>query len=203
MDNKSFQADIDNMKLILQECSKDLQAISKGNDDIIAALNVLSENISQYAGKQHQPKAVTVQTDTKPIEAILQKEVENIKLAVDGQPKSVVRKFQILLFPEQDAKLFYKVVFGRWLILLTTMLFLVKVYKFGGHWSDNWKEVKVQQLEDDRIKKAWNYLYHNQGKNTRRLMDSAYIKSNQKERTQANHSQIDKRPVSKTLYYRP
>lgn len=71
MDNKPFQADMDNVKLILQECSKDLQAISKGNDDIIAALNVLTEKISQYAEKQQQPKAVTVQTDTKPIEAIV------------------------------------------------------------------------------------------------------------------------------------
>lgn len=181
MDNKPFQADMDNLKLILQECSKDLQDISKGNDDIITALNVLSEKISQYAQKQQQPKAVTVQTDTKPIEAILQKGVDNIKLAVDGQPKNVVRKFQILLFPEQDAKLFYKIVFGRFFLLLTAMLFLVKVYKFGVHWSDNQREIEAQQLENDRVRKAWNYLYHHQGKNISRLMDSAYIKSNQKE----------------------
>lgn len=178
MDNKPFQADIDNMKLILQECSKDLQYISKGNDDIISALNVLTEKVSQYAQKQQQPKPVTVQTDTKPIEAILQKEVDNIKLAVDGQPKNVVRKFQILLFPEQDAKLFYKVVFGRWIIWLTVMLLLVKVYKFGIHWSDNQKEVKVYQLENDRIKKAWYYFYNRQNGRTRKLMDSAYLRSN-------------------------
>src|SRR5690606_11361073 len=119
MDNKPFQADIDNVKLILQEYSKDLQDISKGNDDIIAALNVLTEKVSQYAEKQQQPNAVTVRTDTRPIEAIFQKGLDNLKLAVDCQPKSVVRKFQILLFPEQDAKLFYKIVFGRFFLLLT------------------------------------------------------------------------------------
>lgn len=177
MDNKPFQADMDNMKLILQECSKDLQDVSKGNADIISALNVLTEKISQWEDKLDKPKAVYIKTDTKPIEAILQREINNIKQAVDGQPKSVVRKFQILLFPEQDAKLFYKVVFGRWIIWLTVMLFLVKVYKFGIHWSDNLKQVKVYQLENDRVRKAWNYLYSKEGKNMRRLMDSAYSKS--------------------------
>ena len=33
------------------------------------------------------------------------------QITADGQPKAVTRKFQILLFPEQDAKLFYKIVF--------------------------------------------------------------------------------------------
>lgn len=178
MDNKPFQADMDNLKLILQECSKDLQAISKGNDDIIAALNVLTEKISQYAEKQQQPKAVTVQTDTKPIEAILQKEVGNIKEAIDGQPKSVVRKFQILLFPEQDAKLFYKVVFGRFFLLLAGMLLFSYLYKFGIHWSDSREEIKVHQLENDRIKKAWYYFYNRQNGKTKKLMDSAYLNGN-------------------------
>ena len=88
----------------------------------------------------------------------------------------MTRKFQILLFPEQDAKLFYKIVFGRWLLWLTIMLFITNLYKFSINWSDNQKEIKLQNSETDRIKKAWNYLYFQEGKNIKRLMDSAYSK---------------------------
>jgi len=177
MDNKPFQADIDNVKLILQEYSKDLQDISKGNDDIIAALNVLTEKVSQYAEKQQQPNAVTVRTDTRPIEAIFQKGLDNLKLAVDGQPKSVVRKFQILLFPEQDAKLFYKIVFGRFFLLLTIMLALYYSYRFGVQYSHVQQQVRLQELRNDHIYKAWYYFYNKQNGKTRKLMDSAYARS--------------------------
>jgi len=96
---------------------------------------------------------------------------------VAGQPKNIVRKFQILLFPEQDAKLFYKVVFGRWFLWLTIMLLFVNVYKFSIHWSDNQKEIQLQQEENNRITKAWQFLYDQQGKRIRQIMDSAYLRT--------------------------
>jgi hypothetical protein len=99
-----------------------------------------------------------------------------MQLTVSNQPKAVTRKFQILLFPEQDAKLFYKIVFGRWFLWLTVMLFITNLYKWSVHYSDTQKEVKLQQLETDGIKKAWNYLYFTGGKSIKRLMDSAYSK---------------------------
>ncbi|MCA6440801.1 MAG: hypothetical protein IM598_15855 [Chitinophagaceae bacterium] len=104
-----------------------------------------------------------------------------MKLTVAAQPKNVIRKFQLLLFPEQDAKLFYKMFFSRWFLWRVVMLFLTNLYKFGSHWSDSQKEAKLQQLKNDRIKKIWDYMYHQQGKEIKRLMDSAYIKSGQAE----------------------
>lgn len=171
------QIDMDNLQLILQEFSKDLQDMGKGNGDVIAALNTLSERINQFEQKLEQPKSVTVKTDTRPIESIVKGGIAEVQKAVEAQPKNVIRKFQILLFPERDAKLFYKIVFGRWFMWLTVMLLIINLYKFGIHWSNNQTEIKVQQLENDRVRKAWNYLYKQQGKNVRRLMDSAYIKS--------------------------
>jgi hypothetical protein len=100
-----------------------------------------------------------------------------MQFTVGNQPKTLTRKFQILLFPEQDAKLFYKIVFGRWFLWLVIMLFITNLYKWGINWSDNQKEIKQLQLQTDRIKKAWNYLYFQDGKTFRRLMDRAYNKS--------------------------
>ena len=52
------------------------------------------------------------------------------------------------------------------------MLVNTNLYKFSFNWSDNQKEIKLQNLETDRIKKAWNCLYFQEGKNIKRLMDS-------------------------------
>jgi hypothetical protein len=54
---------------------------------------------------------------------------------LNNKPQPVVKKFQILLFPEQDAKLFYKIVFGRWFLFLVLMLLIINLYKFSVHWS--------------------------------------------------------------------
>ena len=37
--------------------------------------------------------------------------------------------------------------------------------------------MKQQQLQRDRIKKAWNYLYFQETKSIKKLMDSVYLKS--------------------------
>jgi hypothetical protein len=56
------------------------------------------------------------------------------------------------------------------------MLLIVNLYNFSIHWRDNQKDVQRQQLENDRIKKAWYYLYDREGKPGKHLMDSAYSK---------------------------
>jgi hypothetical protein len=59
-----------------------------------------------------QPKPVIVAADTRPAQEIMNKDVNDIKLIVGSKPQPVIKKIQILLFPEPDAELFYKVVFG-------------------------------------------------------------------------------------------
>nr|MBC7613272.1 hypothetical protein [Pseudopedobacter sp.] len=101
----------------------------------------------------------------------------DIKTIVGKQPKSVIKKFELLLFPEQDAKLFYKIVFGRWILWLTAMLAINNIYKWGVNYSDNQKDIEIQQLDNDRIKKSWQYLYKNSGNNMKKEMEKAYENS--------------------------
>ncbi|MNF90019.1 hypothetical protein D3C84_725690 [compost metagenome] len=96
---------------------------------------------------------------------------------IGRQPKNIIRKFQILLFPEQDAKLFYKIVFGRWFLWLAIMVALSNLYNWGIHYSDNSKEIEIRQIQNDRIVKAWEYMYSNNGKETKKLMEKAYVNS--------------------------
>jgi hypothetical protein len=145
--------------------------------DNIAAINQLAINVNSLNDRLANLKIIPPPFSTKPYEEIIKKGITDMQLTVGNQSKTITRKFQIFLFPEQDAKLFYRIVFGRWFLWLVVMLFITNLYKWSVHNSDNHKEIKLQQLETDRIKKAWNYLYFQEGKTIRRVMDSAYSKS--------------------------
>lgn len=183
MDNtgKNEQIEKETLGLVLEEFTQEQKTTNQTINDLIAAVNAIGSKVDDVKKELDNPKSVSVTTDTKPIQQIMQKGLTDVKLIVGSQPKSIVRKFQILLFPEQDAKLFYKVVFSRWFLWLVIMLFLTNLYKWGIHYSDNQKEIKLEQIKNDRIRKSWNYMYNNNGKEVKRLMEKAYINSEETE----------------------
>jgi hypothetical protein len=174
---KLNSAEKETLQLVLEEHTQEQANNTKAVNDLVTAVNILTGKVKELDEKLDKPKQITVSTDTRPIQEIMQKGVADVKIIVGTKPQSVVKKFQILLFPEQDAKLFYKIVFGRWFLFLVLMLLITNLYNLSIHWSDNQKEVQQIQLENDQIKKAWYYLYEQEGKAGKRLMDSAYSRS--------------------------
>jgi len=165
------------LEIVLKEILEEQQKSGKINLDQAATIGELIIKVNSFNKKLENLKIIAPPVSTKSYEEIIKKVISDMQLTPNSEPKVMTRKFQILLFPEQDAKLFYKIVFGRWLLWLTIMLFITNLYKLSIHWSNNQKEIKLQNSETDRIKKAWNYLYFQEGKNIIRLMDSAYNKS--------------------------
>ncbi|MXV50115.1 hypothetical protein GS399_03965 [Pedobacter sp. HMF7647] len=178
---KNEQIEKETLGLVLEEFTQEQKTTNQTINNLVAAVNSIGSKVDNFTQELDNPKSVSVTTDTKPIQQIVQKGFADVKLMIGTQPKSIVRKFQILLFPEQDAKLFYKVVFSRWFLWLTIMLFLTNLYKWGIHYSDNQKEIKLEQIENDRIRKSWNYIYNNNGKEVKRLMEKAYVDSESSE----------------------
>lgn len=178
---KNEQIEKETLGLVLKEFTQEQKTTNQTINDLIAAVNTIGGKVDDFKKELDNPKSVSVTTDTKPIQQIMQKGFSDIKLLIGTQPKSIIRKFQILLFPEQDAKLFYKVVFSRWFLWLVIMLFLTNLYKWGINYSDNQKEIKLEQIENDRIRKSWNYMYNNNGKDVKRLMEKAYVSSEETE----------------------
>lgn len=165
----------ENLQMVLRDLVHEQQLNTKSINDLIAAVNILSQMVNTLkeakAGQNQEP-----QSPTPPVLNEIKKDLTFVKLAVSAKPKNVIKKWQILLFPEQDAKLFYKIVFGRWFMWLVTMLILTYFYKLSVHWIDNRKEIQQQQIENDRIKKAWDHIYLRQNKMMKRLMDSTYTR---------------------------
>ena len=176
---KNEQIEKETLGLVLEEFTQEQKTANQSISDLITAVNTISNKVDDFKKELDKPKAVSVMTDTKPIQQIMQKGLTDVKLMIGTQPKSIIRKFQILLFPEQDAKLFYKVVFSRWFLWLVIMLFLTNLYKWGIHYSNNQKEIKMEQIENDRIRKSWNYMYNNNNKEVKRLMEKAYSNAEQ------------------------
>ncbi|MBC7535332.1 MAG: hypothetical protein H7258_06530 [Ferruginibacter sp.] len=165
------------LEIVLKEILEEQQKSGKISLDQAAAIDELTIKVNSFNEKLENLKIIAPPVSTKSFEEIFKKVISDRQLTPNSEPKIVTRKFQILLFPEQDAKLFYKIVFSRWLLWLTIMLFITNLYKWSVHWSDNQKEIKLQNSETDRIKKAWGYLYFQEGKSIKRVMDSAYNKS--------------------------
>jgi hypothetical protein len=181
MESKNFEkVDAGSLEIVLNEFAEEQKLHTKSIGDLVIAVNGLTEKFKQFEEKMVKANDVTVHTDIKPLEDILKKGVTQMQLIASGQPKSVIKKYQLLLFPEQDAKLFYKIVFGRWYMWLVIIVFLHFLYDWAIHWSDNSKEVKIQQLQNDRFTSAWNYMYKRGKKDVRKLMDSAWVKSGNK-----------------------
>jgi hypothetical protein len=96
---------------------------------------------------------------------------------IEEQPKNITKNFRILLFPEHNAREYYKVVFGR--LLFWMMIFLIATYLFslGKQFIDSNTAVRYKEAESYQYRKAWIYLYLNSKKSVRAKMDSGWIKS--------------------------
>ena len=162
----------DLLELVLKEILSEQQ---KANDlatdqavilhQIAARLKVLEEN----TGK---PVATPAPINTMAIEKIIQKGMLDMQLIADNQPKNVVRKVQVLLFPEQNTALYCRIVFGRWVFWLVVMLCITDLYKWAIHWSDNQKELQYQEQLNKQIAKPRILPNHQQGKESKKVLDS-------------------------------
>lgn len=164
-----------NLELVVEEFLSEQKSQTKSINDLACAINSISDRLINIEEEFKKAKPISVATNTQPIEEMIKKSIYDIKMIIlANEQKPNVKKFQLLLFPEQDARLFYKIVFGRWLLWLTVILLLTNLYKVTVHWIDRQKELQLQITENDRINRSWNYLYLKSDKGIKKLMDNAY-----------------------------
>jgi ferric iron reductase protein FhuF len=184
----------ENFEFLINELTKGQGQLREATNDLVSAVNsstfkvdILQNSIGQLINEKFKgfetlleqkmvnSKNVNQQADTNSLQAALKKSIVDLRLMLSTYPKGITKKFQILLFPEQDAKLFYKIVFGRWFMWLAMMLALVLLYKSTIHYIDSHKQVMLEIEQNDRIRKSWNYLYDQANKKGKRQMDSVFI----------------------------
>jgi hypothetical protein len=161
------------LEIVLNELIEEQKNANKINSDLVSAINQLTGKVIGVNEKLDKKENNGLHPDVKILQNILNKGITQMLFIISAQPKSVVRKFQILLFPEQDAKLFYKVVFGRWFMWLAIMLFFTFLYKWMMYRTDKEHQLRMIELKQNTIVNAWNYLYDQKDKKMHMKMDSA------------------------------
>lgn len=157
---------------ILEEQRAGIQATKEINSRI-QELAVQVEGLSQ---KLDQQKHIRPPGDTRLVQALVENGINRMEELVSQQPKSVVRQYQFLLFPEMYADNYYRIVFGR--LLFWMMIFVVATYLFmlGKQGIESWAQIEQKEVETNQYKKAWHYLYQHD-KKLKVKMDSAWVKS--------------------------
>ena len=84
--------------------------------------------------------------------------LESIEKLIKEQPKEIILKRQILLFPEYNPGPYYKLVFGRILFWMFMFLLAYFLFSLGRQFIDNWRDIRQQEL----IRKVQD-SYQNQG----------------------------------------
>jgi hypothetical protein len=176
--NNAYNNERTNLKLVLEELTNEQKSQTKSLNELISAVNSLSNIVVNFKEEVQKPDPISDSTDTLSVQEIVRKGVTDIKLIVaTQQQKPILNRYQLLLFPEQDTRLFYKIVFSRWFLWLTIMLFLTNLYKFSVHYSDSHREIQLQILKNDRIKRSWDRLYFKSDRRFKKIMDSTYSQS--------------------------
>ena len=166
----------DTLELVLKEMLEEQKNANKINTDLVSAINQLTTKVNGFYEKLETQEIIAPPADSKPLQEIIKKGITQMQLVIAAQPRNVTRKLQFLLFPEQDAKLFYKIVFGRWFMWLAVMLFFNLLYNWAIHRSDNEKQIMIEASKNDKIVNAWNYLYKQKDRELHRKMDSGLLK---------------------------
>ena len=101
--------------------------------------------------------------NTRPLEQIISRGIDNISTMIDKRPDKPSREFRILLFPEHNATEYYRIVFGRIIFWLVMLVIAKYFYILGTEWIS-------KNSEYQKYKKAWESLYQQQGKPNQKMM---------------------------------
>lgn len=157
---------------MIAELAETQAVINKTNTDIITAINGLTGKINAFQENLKNLKVLSPSTDLSPLESIVRKSLTDLQAAIEAKPSEVTKKFQVLLFPPQDAKLFYKIVFGDWLLYLVIAFVIKLSFNTFDHWLETRKQIEVEQVRINPVIQAWDSLYTHASKPFRLKMDS-------------------------------
>ncbi len=77
----------------------------------------------------------------------LDKYEKRIAQIITTQPKNIIHKKQILLFPENGAREYYRIVFGRFFFWMLMFLLAFFLFALGKQFISDWKDVNDSKFK--------------------------------------------------------
>jgi uncharacterized membrane protein len=135
---------------VLKNLAEEQQKICRMLTQNDTKTELIANKMDAFMEQIKKIKTEMPQVNLQSIEELIRRDIAARQKREGEQPLKVIRQLQILLFPPQDARLFYKIVFGRWLIWLMVMLVITDLYKWGVHYTDVHQRVNPPQLQQLR-----------------------------------------------------
>jgi hypothetical protein len=115
-------------EIAFNNMAEELKEVRQQQAETNKALSVLGEKMESFGQRLSNLKVITPPINTVRIAHTIEEGIMKIKNTIEEQPKSIIRQFKILLFPQHNAGEYYRLVFGR--ILFWVFVFLTVTYLF-------------------------------------------------------------------------
>ena len=99
---------------------------------------------------------------------------------IKKEPKPVVNRYHFSLFPESDTAFYPRILFGKVIPWMMWFVIVGGIFSLGGTAIEAWKFGQYNR-EAERYVMAWGYLDEHAGKQVKKAMNKAWIKSGEKE----------------------
>lgn len=126
--------------------------------EILDEIKIIHEqNVDRKKYKEHfenkvqsiEKKLLSIETKSSVFNLLqmqLETNAKKMEKIINEQPKNIIHKKQILLFPEYGAREYYNLVFGRLLFWMMMFLLAFYIFSLGKQFIDNWKEVRQKEI---------------------------------------------------------
>ena len=148
METNNQKESFEVLELVLKILVEEQQKVCRTVAEEAVMIELIANKLDIFMEQVQQIKTDAPQVNLQPIEDLIRRNIVAREVREREHPQTVIRQWQILLFPPQDARLFYKIVFGRWLIWLTVMLVITDLYKLGVHYTDVHQQGNLPQLQN-------------------------------------------------------
>jgi len=92
------------MQTVLLEVPEELKEVKQQQAETAKALFEMKGNMASFEQKLAAVKIVPSAIDMEPITAVIKTGFDNVKTTIEAQPKSVIKQFRVLLFPQYNTE---------------------------------------------------------------------------------------------------
>jgi hypothetical protein len=142
----------------MTEQLKEQQTTNVLVEKLIQQVKELVQKVESFDSRLANQQVVAPPASTAPILRLMTDFMDRISKIVAEQPKSIVRQWRLVLFPETNAGQYYKIVFGR--LIPWSLLFIATTYAFTlcRDYIEASSRIRERRYYYEVYQDAWNRL---------------------------------------------
>ena len=164
----------DTIEMALASVLEELEASRKKDEEDKAMLQAIENKINKLEeGFNTVKMQMAKQVNTTPLETSIAKGISRLQQTIEAQPKTVRREFRVLLFPEYDAKEYYRLVFGKLIFWMVVILIATYLFMLGKQVIEKWSMISMQNREINEYRSIRQHPSETIGGNDKKRTNSS------------------------------